>query len=68
MIRPDHPTLSINRQCRLASISRSTFYHAPRGESTQNLALMAMIDRQFLETPFYGARQMTWHLRGRWSW
>ena len=24
---------------------------------------MAMIDRQFLETPFYGARQMTWHLR-----
>ena len=24
---------------------------------------MAAIDRQFLETPFYGARQMTWHLR-----
>jgi putative transposase len=24
---------------------------------------MGMIDRQFLETPFYGARQMTWHLR-----
>ena len=24
---------------------------------------MAEIDRQFLETPFYGARQMTWHLR-----
>ena len=22
-----------------------------------------MIDRQFLETPFYGAQQMTWHLR-----
>ena len=63
MIRPDHPTLSIVRQCRLASISRSTFYHVPRGESGRNLALMGMIDRQFLETPFYGARQMTWHLR-----
>ncbi len=63
MIRPDHPTLSIVRQCRLASIGRSTFYHVPRGESAQNLALMGMIDRQFLETPFYGARQMTWHLR-----
>ena len=63
MIRPDHPTLSIVRQCRLASISRSTFYHMPRGESARNLALMGMIDRQFLETPFYGAQQMTWHLR-----
>ena len=63
MIRPNHPTLSIVRQCRLASISRSTFYYMPRGESLENLALMGMIDRQFLETPFYGARQMTWHLR-----
>ena len=65
MIRPDHPTLSIVQQCRLASISRSAFYHMPRGESGRNLALMGMIDRQFLETPFYGARQMTWHLRAR---
>ena len=24
---------------------------------------MTEIDRQFLETPFYGVRQMTWHLR-----
>ena len=24
---------------------------------------MAEIDRQFLETPFYGVQQMTWHLR-----
>jgi putative transposase len=63
MIQPDHPKLSITRQCRLALISRSTFYHAPKGESAENLALMIEIDRQFLETPFYGARQMTWHLR-----
>jgi putative transposase len=63
MIQPDHPTLSITRQCRLVSISQSSYYHEARGESAENLALMAMIDRQFLETPFYGARQMTWHLR-----
>ena len=63
MIRPDHPHLSIARQCRLVSISRSSYYHEARGESAENLALMALIDRQFLETPFYGARQMTWHLR-----
>lgn len=24
---------------------------------------MRLIDRQFLETPFYGVRQMTWHLQ-----
>lgn len=24
---------------------------------------MRRIDEQFLETPFYGVRQMTWHLR-----
>ena len=52
MIRPDHPALSIVRQCRLVSIGRSTFYHVPRGESPENLALMGEIDRQFLETPF----------------
>ncbi|WP_136637801.1 DDE-type integrase/transposase/recombinase [Pseudooceanicola onchidii] len=28
-----------------------------------NLALMQMIDRQLLETPFYGVQQITWHLR-----
>jgi len=47
MIQPDHPKLSIVRQCRRASVSRSTLYHAPRGESAENLALMAEIERQF---------------------
>lgn len=28
-----------------------------------NLALMRQIDEQFLETPFFGVRQLTWHLR-----
>ena len=55
MIRPGHPDLSIIQQCRLVSIGRSTFYHVPRGESPENLALMGGIDRQFPEAPFYGA-------------
>ncbi len=65
MIRPDHSSLSVARQCRLLSISRSSYYHRPVGESAENLALMAEIDRQFLETPFYGVSQMRWHLRAR---
>jgi hypothetical protein len=28
-----------------------------------NLDLMRLIDKQVLETSFYGVRQMTWHLR-----
>ena len=60
---PDHRHLSIVRQCDLLSISRSGFYYTPTGESEANLALMRLIDAQFLETPFYGSRQMTRHLR-----
>ncbi len=28
-----------------------------------NLGPMRLIDRQFLETPFYGVRQMSWNLQ-----
>ena len=64
-IQKNHPRLSLRRQCRLLSLSRSTLYYTPVGESAENLALMKLIDRQFLETPFYGVRQMRWHLRAR---
>ena len=63
MIERNHPALSIGAQCRLLSISRSSLYHEPAGETDQNLGLMRLIDRQFLDTPFYGVRQMTWHLQ-----
>jgi putative transposase len=62
-IEPDHPDLSIARQCELVSIARSTFYRRPAPETPLNLALMRSIDEQFLETPWYGSRQMTRHLR-----
>ncbi len=63
MIEPGNPDLSIGKQCKLLSISRSSFYYQPKGETALNLALMRQIDEQFLETPFFGVRQMTWHLR-----
>lgn len=63
MIEPNIPGLSVGKQCSLLSISRSSFYYEPKGESELNLDLMRVIDKQFLETPFYGVRQMTWHLR-----
>jgi len=62
MVEKEHPRQLVAAQCRLLSIPRSTFYHRPAGESAGNLALMQIIDRQFMETPFSGVRQMTWHL------
>ena len=62
-IEPEHPQLSIVRQCELVSISRSGFYHRPVGEAPLNLELMRLIDAQFLEAPWYGSRQMARHLR-----
>jgi putative transposase len=56
MIERSHPKLSVGAQCRLLSISRSSFYFEPQGETVINLGLMLLIDQQFLETPFYGVR------------
>lgn len=63
LIEPEHGQLSIVRQCELVSISRSSFYYQPTGETAETLALMRLIDAQFLETPWYGSRQMARHLR-----
>jgi len=63
MITRERPDLSLSRQCRLLSISRSSFYYAPKGESPENLALMRRIDELFLKYPFYGSRQMVRQLR-----
>jgi putative transposase len=63
MVVSAHAGLSITRQCRLLSLSRSSFYFKASGETETNLTLMRLIDAQFLETPWYGARQMARHLR-----
>ena len=68
-VRPDiiersHPKVSVGaQQCSVLSISRSSFYYEPLGETAMNLALLRLIYQQFLDTPFYGVRQMTWHLQ-----
>jgi len=63
MIDPEHPHLSVRRQCELVGLNRSTFYHRPAGESDLNLHLMRLIDEQYIKTPFYGWPRMTAQLR-----
>jgi len=53
-----HPSLSVVRQCNLLDISRSGLYYQPKGISEEDLTLMKLIDRQYLATPFYGARKI----------
>ncbi len=43
MIEPNLPGLSVGRQCALLSMSRSSFYYEPKGESAMNLDLMRVI-------------------------
>ena len=58
MVDRQHPSLSIVRQCRLMDISRSGLYYQPKGISEEDLTLMKLVDRQYLATPFYGARKI----------
>jgi len=47
----------------MLSLARSGLYYQPKGESSENLRLMENIDKQFLETPWYGSRQMARYMK-----
>ena len=55
--------LSMRKQCTLLQLSRSRLYYQPVGESAENLRFMEIIDKQFLETPWYGSRQMARYMK-----
>lgn len=58
MVEPEHPQLSIVRQCELLGLSRATFYYEPATESDFNLELMRLIDGLYTKRPFLGSRKM----------
>lgn len=58
LIDSSHKELSIARQCELLGICRSGWYYQPKELADQDLELMDLIDRQFTQTPFYGARRL----------
>jgi putative transposase len=64
MIEQPNP-LSLTRQCELLGLNRAALYYRPVEVSGYELELMALIDRQYLRTPFYGSRRMTAWLRTR---
>jgi putative transposase len=63
VIEPDHPVLSVARQCELVGLARASYYYRPVDASAEDLALLRLLDEQYTKTPFYGVRRMTWVLR-----
>ena len=63
MVSKEHERLSVRRQCSLLNLPRSNLYYTPKGESAENLEFMEIIDKQFLETPWYGSRQMARYMK-----
>jgi len=59
LLEPEHPSISVVRQCELLGLARSSAYYQPAGVSEQDLRLMRLLDEQYTRTPFYGIRKMT---------
>ena len=62
LVDAQHPELSLVRQCELLGISRSSLYYQPVGPSDEELAILRLMDEQYLKTPFYGSRRMVAYL------
>jgi putative transposase len=63
LIEPEHPTLSIRRQCGLLGLNRASYYYQPAQETAENVLLMRLLDEQYMRPPFYGWPRMTAWLR-----
>jgi len=50
--------ISFRSQCELLGINRSNIYYKPIGECQENLELMRLMDKHFLEHPTAGVIQM----------
>ncbi len=55
--------MSVSQQCAFLGLSRSSYYYEPATESADNLALMALLDREYTAHPFLGSRGLAAYLR-----
>jgi len=46
LVEPDHPQLSVRRQCELLGLSRASLYYEPAAETEENLRLMRWLDQE----------------------
>ncbi len=59
-IQKTHPDLSIQRQCELINLPRSSYYRegSAEQETPKNIEMMRLIDKEYTDHPFFGTRQM----------
>lgn len=60
---PEDLDFSIEKQCNLIELSRSTYYFTPCPESAFNLAVMKVMDKLYTDHPHYGKRSMSINLK-----
>jgi len=69
LVEPEHPQISILRQCDLLGLPRASYYYRPtqagNGESDENLLLRRLLDEQYTQTPTCGVEKMTFWLRSQ---
>ncbi|MHB8860019.1 MAG: IS3 family transposase [Thermoleophilia bacterium] len=65
IVEPDHPELSVRRQCQLIKLPRASYYRTPVPESEENLRLMRLIDEAYTMDPSLGSRGMRSYLKRR---
>ena len=63
LVEREDRALPVTQQCRLLGVSRASVYRRPAEVSDEERAIMALIDRQYLERPYYGSRRMAAWLR-----
>ena len=55
--------LSLSRACELAGVSRASVYYRPVPVDEETLMLQSLVDRLYMDFPYYGTRRVSWHLR-----
>lgn len=63
MIEPGNKILTVQQQCSLIKLSRSSYYYNPLGITEEELEIMNRIDKTYTDYPFYGVRKITEELR-----
>ena len=64
MINSIDKEISVAEQCKLLSISRSSYYYKRKGPRSEDLELMKIIDEIYTQHPYYGTRRMSKYLKG----
>ena len=59
LIERTNNRITVNRQCELMELARSSYYYSPVKTDKKDNNLMRLIDKQYTKTPFYGIRRIT---------